>query len=164
MTYIFLFIFGCAGSSLLCRLFLCCCKPLAAAQLLSSCSAWASHCGGFLCCRAWLLGCTGFSSWSSQALEQTLRSMVHKLRCSMACGIFPDQGSIKDIYKEIRYIEKVLSLLWKMHESKLHFSIPNSRTILLCAKSPALLASSSLQNKLRFMYVKTLPTLLNKHV
>ena len=30
-------------------------------KLLSGCGAWASHCGGFLCCRAWALR-TGVSS------------------------------------------------------------------------------------------------------
>ena len=59
-----LFTLGCVGSSLLHRLF-------------SSCSAWASHCSGFSCCRAQALGCIGFSCCG----------------CSVACGIFPDQGS-----------------------------------------------------------------------
>ena len=45
------------------------------------CDARASHGGGFSCCRAWALGHSGFSSFSSQ------------LSCSAACGIFPDQGS-----------------------------------------------------------------------
>ena len=70
---IYIYIFGCAGSSLL-------------QGLLSGCGAWASHCGDFSCCRARALGCVGFSNCSSQDLE-------HKLSCSMACGIFPDQGS-----------------------------------------------------------------------
>ena len=39
----FIFIFGCAGSSL-------------SAQVFSSCSEWASHCGGFSCCGAQALG------------------------------------------------------------------------------------------------------------
>lgn len=40
---------------------------------------WASHCGGFSCCRAW-------------TLERVLqcRSYAHGLRCLMACAIFPD--------------------------------------------------------------------------
>ena len=40
------FIFGCAGSLLLLRLF-------------SSCSAWSFYCGGFPFCIAWALGCMG---------------------------------------------------------------------------------------------------------
>ena len=49
--------------------------------LLSSRGAWASHCGGFSCCRIQVLG--------------TPASLVvaHKHSCPMACGIFPDQGS-----------------------------------------------------------------------
>ena len=35
--------------------------------LLSSCSAQASHCGGFSCCRAWVLGHAGFSSYGTRA-------------------------------------------------------------------------------------------------
>ena len=38
-----LFIYGCAGSLLLCRFFSSCGKW----GLLSGCRAWASHCGGF---------------------------------------------------------------------------------------------------------------------
>ena len=45
------------------------------------CGAWASHCGGFSCCRAWALG-----AWASVVV-------VQGLSCSMACGIFLDQGS-----------------------------------------------------------------------
>ena len=41
--FIYLFIFGYAGSLLL-------------HGLLSSCSSWVSHCGGFSCCKAWALG------------------------------------------------------------------------------------------------------------
>ena len=54
------------------------------------------HCVGISCCRAWVLGHTGFSSCSSQALEHRLYScgtLVSGLCCSTACGIFLDQGS-----------------------------------------------------------------------
>ena len=61
-----LFIFGCAGPLLLHRLF-------------SSCGMQASLCGGFSCCGALTL--------------HQLRVVAHGLHCSMACGIFPDQGS-----------------------------------------------------------------------
>ena len=40
---IYLFIFGCAGSSLLHRLF-------------SSCGEQTAHCSGFSCCGTWVLG------------------------------------------------------------------------------------------------------------
>ena len=42
--------------------------------LLSSCSAWASHCSGFSCCRAQALGCMTFSSCGSWALEHRFNS------------------------------------------------------------------------------------------
>ena len=59
--FIYLFVFGCAGSSLLHRLFSSCGEP----GLLPSCGARASHCGGFSCCRAQALGTVGFSSCST---------------------------------------------------------------------------------------------------
>ena len=34
--------------------------------LLSSCSAWASHCSDFLCCGAPALECAGFRGWGTQ--------------------------------------------------------------------------------------------------
>ena len=43
-----LFIFGCAGSSLLCQLFVSCGEW----RLAFSCGAWTSHFSGFSCCRA----------------------------------------------------------------------------------------------------------------
>ena len=46
--YSILFIFGCAGSSLLGRL----CSSCREWGLLLSCSVWVSHCGGISCCRA----------------------------------------------------------------------------------------------------------------
>ena len=42
--------------------------------LLSSFSTLASHCGGFSCCRAHALGCTGFRGCGSKALEHGLSS------------------------------------------------------------------------------------------
>ena len=52
------FIFGSVGSSLQHGLF-CSCGEYGP---LSICSAWASHCGGFSCCRPQALGHVGFSS------------------------------------------------------------------------------------------------------
>ena len=49
--------------------------------LLSSCCAWASHCGGFSCCGAWAPGCVGSVF------------VAYGFSCSAACGIFLDQGS-----------------------------------------------------------------------
>ena len=68
--------FGCAGSLLSHRLFSRCWEW----GLLSSCGVQASHCGSISCCRAWALG-TG------------LIVVAPGLCCSMACGIFPAQGS-----------------------------------------------------------------------
>ena len=47
----------------------------------SGCCAQVSHCGFFSCCRTWALGLMG--------------SIVaaHELSCSVACGIFLNQGS-----------------------------------------------------------------------
>ena len=53
--------------------------------LLSSCGAWASHCGGFSCCRASALGHTGSVV------------VAHRLSCPTAHGIFPDQGSNRSL-------------------------------------------------------------------
>ena len=71
-----IFIFGFAGSLLLCGLFSSCGRQ----GLLSHWSAWASHCGGFSCCGAW-------------ALEYRLNSCgTWAYSYSLVCGIFLDQG------------------------------------------------------------------------
>ena len=70
--FIILFIFDRAGSWLPRGFFSSCSEQ----GLLSSCGAWASHCGGFSCCRAQALGprtsavvARGLSSGGSQAPE-----------------------------------------------------------------------------------------------
>ena len=65
----FIFIYGCAGSSLLLGLF----SSWGEWELLPGCGARASHCCGFSC-GAQALGSLGFSSCSSQALEHRLSS------------------------------------------------------------------------------------------
>ena len=50
--FIYLFIFGCVGSSLLCMSFL----KLQRVGATLSCSVRTSHCGGFSCCGARALG------------------------------------------------------------------------------------------------------------
>ena len=72
-----LFSFGCVGSSWLCEGFL----QLWRAGATLCCSARASHCGGFSCCRARALGtralvvvARGLSSCGSRALECRLSS------------------------------------------------------------------------------------------
>ena len=67
-SYTFLsicFVFGCAGSSLLRRLFSSCCRR----GLLRSCDVRASRCSGLSGCRAWAPGHSGFSGFGSGALE-----------------------------------------------------------------------------------------------
>ena len=75
--FIYLFIFGCIGSSLLCVGFLWLLRAGAALH----CGEWASHCGGFSCCGARALGtqaslvvARGLSSCGSRALECRLSS------------------------------------------------------------------------------------------
>ena len=74
---LFIFIFGCVGSSLLRAGFL----WLRQVGATLSCGVQASHCSGFSYCGARALG--------------TRASVVvaRGLSCSVACGIFPGQGS-----------------------------------------------------------------------
>ena len=85
----YLFIFGCVGSSLLHMGFL----QLRQAGAALHCGPWASHCGGFSCCRVRALG-AGASVVVARGLWSAGSVVVaHGLSCSMACGIFPDRGS-----------------------------------------------------------------------
>ena len=59
--FIYSFTFGCAGSSLLLRLF-------------PSCGEWTSHLSGFSCCVAWAVAGAGFSGCVSRALQHRLDS------------------------------------------------------------------------------------------
>ena len=68
--FIYLFTFGCAGSLLLLWLFSSCRER----DLLSSCGAQTSHCGGWSCCGARALGPPGSSSCGSWALAHRLNS------------------------------------------------------------------------------------------
>ena len=72
--FLFYLFFGCVGSSLLHAGFL----QLQRVGATLPCGAWASHCGGFSCCRARALGtqasvvaACGLSSCSTRALERT---------------------------------------------------------------------------------------------
>ena len=74
---IYLFIFGCVGSSLLLTGFL----QLRRAEATLPCDARAAHCGGFSCCGARALGtqasvvvARGLSSCGSRVLEHRLSS------------------------------------------------------------------------------------------
>ena len=89
---IILFIFGCAGSSLLRGLFSSCSKL----GLLSSCGLWASYCGGSSYCGEPALGHKGFRSCSAWALEHSSVVVAWGLRCSVACGSLP-RSAIKPV-------------------------------------------------------------------
>ena len=82
--FLIFFIFGCVGSLLLRG------GPslVAGSRGYSSLRCTGLSLSGFSCCRAWALG-AGFSSCG------LLASIVvaHGLSCSVACGIFLDQGS-----------------------------------------------------------------------
>ena len=97
-----LFIYGCAGSLLLCGLVSGCSEQ----GLLSSRSAWASHWRGFSCCGARapvmrasivaahrLVSCGPSSLQASAAVAHGVITCGARLSFSMAYGIFPDQGS-----------------------------------------------------------------------
>ena len=67
---VFLFVFGCAGSSLLCGLFYSCSHW----EHCSLVTALVSHYNGFSCCRTQALGSMGFSNCRVWALEHRLSS------------------------------------------------------------------------------------------
>ena len=99
LTFLFLWsylYFGCAGSSLLCKLFSSCGKQ----RLLSVLSAWASHGSGLYCCGAGARGCVGFSHWSVGSV-----AVAQGLSCFVACGTFPDrnQTQVSCIGRQILY-------------------------------------------------------------
>ena len=81
-------IFGCAMFLLLSGLWSSCGEQ----GLLSSCSVRVSHCSGFSCCTAWVLGYVGLSSCSSQAFSTGSVVMVCGLSCSAGMWDFPGPG------------------------------------------------------------------------
>ena len=58
-----------------------------------SCSVQASHWGGFSCCWVRALGHAGFSTVLPGLQGTGSTAVAHRLSCSVACGIFLDQGS-----------------------------------------------------------------------
>ena len=78
----FYFILGCAGLHV-----------LGCTQAFSSCSARASRRSGFSCYRAQTLGHAGWHRCFHGLQSTGSLVLVHGLSCSMARGIFPDQGS-----------------------------------------------------------------------
>ena len=94
LKFLFIYLFDCAGSSLLLGLFSSCGEW----GLLPSCVAWASHFSDFSCCGAWALGLPGFcscSAWIQQLQFLDSRAQAPYLWCtgfhSLASEI-PDQG------------------------------------------------------------------------
>ena len=92
---LYLFIFGCVGSSLLRTGFL----QLWWVGTTLPCGVWASHCSGFSCCGARALGARAsvVVHVGSVVVAHGLYSagpvvVAHRLSCFAACGIFPDQG------------------------------------------------------------------------
>ena len=68
ILFYYWFIYGRAGSLLLLRPFSSCGEQ----GLLSRCSAWASHCGGFSCCGAQAVGYSGTWPLGSRTQAQSL--------------------------------------------------------------------------------------------
>ena len=95
--FIYLFIFGCVGSLLLCVGFL----QLWQVGATLCCGAWASHCGGFSCCGAQALGTARasvvvacrLSSCGSQVLECRLSSCGTQAWLLRGMWDPPGQGS-----------------------------------------------------------------------
>ena len=54
---------------------------------------WASPCGGFSCYRAQALGNVGSLIAAPRLYSTGSIVVVRRLSCSVACGIFPNQGS-----------------------------------------------------------------------
>ena len=84
-SYLYNIYFGCAGSSL----FFSSCSERG---LPSSCGAQDSHCGGFPLCRTQALGHGALVAVAPGPWSTGLVAVAHRLSCSAACGIFPDQG------------------------------------------------------------------------
>ena len=103
---IYLLSFGHAGSSLL-------------RGLLCSCGVWASRCSGQ---KSRGSGRVDFSSCGTRAPEHRLKGHMG-LSCSLACGVFPDQGW----YSCLLYWRQIL-YLWATRDatSLLPFDIPLS--------------------------------------
>ena len=89
MIFISVFIFGCAGSSVLHRRF----SSWGEKELLSRCPEQASPCGGFSRCGARALGHAGSAAAVPGLWSTGLVVVVHVLSCSAGRGILPDQDS-----------------------------------------------------------------------
>ena len=87
----YLFIFGCSGSHCCARTFSNCNKW----GLLSSFSAWASHCGGLPCCKTWALqgrlSSCGIHRLSGSAALESSQTRSEPVSPALA-GRFPTTG------------------------------------------------------------------------
>ena len=87
--FIYVFIYGCAGSLLLRGLF----SSGSKWGLLSHCSAWASHCSGFSCgVQVSVLVARGLRSCDSRGLWCVCLVVAYRFSWPTACGIFLHQG------------------------------------------------------------------------
>ena len=115
--FIYLFICGCFGSSLLHWLFSSCGKYGATPHF----GAQASHYGCFFCCRAQALGHTGFSSCLSRALGHRLSRCV--AWASLPCGMW---GLPRSGIKPMSFIGRWILCHWATREA-LYFSWSRER-------------------------------------
>ena len=122
IIYLFIFLFGHAGSLLLPRLF--------------SSGAWASHWGSFSYCRAWALGHMGFgtwstwlSSWGSQAPEYRFHVWLMGLAVSwhVESSQIRDWTCVSCIGRQVLYhwatSEALRNLEWKKKSSWINLLI-----------------------------------------
>ena len=112
LIFIYLFTFACAGSLLLHGLFSSCDKQ----DIFFSYSAWAFHRSGFSCYGAQTLGRVGAIVATARLWSTGSIIVAQGLSCSVACGIFLDQGSncVSCIGKQILY-------QWAAREAPHHF-------------------------------------------
>ena len=97
-TFIYVVIYGCAGSSLLHVSFL-----------------WLQQAGAILHCGGQTSHSTVFSC-GAPAQNTGASVVVHGLRCLAACGIFPDQGSSGILCTARQTLNSVfLTTVWSLH-------------------------------------------------
>ena len=85
-TFIYLLMFGCAGSSLMQGTSL-----IVVRGATVHCSAQPSHCSGFSCCRAQALGVQALEAAACGLWRVGSVVEAHRLNCSLVRGIFPDK-------------------------------------------------------------------------
>ena len=121
LIYLLIFIWGCAGSSLLLGLFSNCTEQ----GLLCSCGMQACLCSGLSCCAAQTLGCEGLSCCSSWALGHRLNNCSAQAQLLFSTwdlprsGIEPMSPSLADRFfmtepsgEQQEFLFEVLKLFW----------------------------------------------------